>query len=172
MSMNPKTALLLLALVALPWSVSHGQKMYKWVDPDGKVSYHDRPPPETGYRVEEKNLRAKDRSSSERRGEDEAVGKVPVVLYSASNCEACELARNYLQRRKVPFTEKDVSSDVKLQDELKKKSGGLFVPTIYIGERVMKGYMQSLLEGELDQAGYPKPEPSDAKAGADSGAPR
>ena len=30
------------------------------------------------------------------------------------------------------------------------------VPTITVGSKVMRGYIDSLLDGELDQAGYPK----------------
>jgi hypothetical protein len=30
------------------------------------------------------------------------------------------------------------------------------VPTVLVGSKVMNGYMESLLEGELDQAGYPR----------------
>ena len=32
---------------------------------------------------------------------------------------------------------------------------GLSVPTILVGAKVMNGYLESLLAGELDQAGYP-----------------
>ena len=56
----------------------------------------------------------------------------------------------------MPYSEKNVEGDRKLQDELIKQSGGLAVPTITVGSKVMKGYLESLLEGELDQAGYPK----------------
>jgi hypothetical protein len=41
-----------------------------------------------------------------------------------------------------------------------KKIGELSVPTITVGSKVMQGYVESLLAGELDQAGYPKPEAS------------
>jgi hypothetical protein len=56
----------------------------------------------------------------------------------------------------VPFTEKNLENNPALQQELKKKTGSLSVPVITIGEKVMNGYLESLLGGELDAAGYPK----------------
>lgn len=135
-------------LIATP--VANAGKLYKWVDKDGKVSYHDQPPSTDGYRVEEKEMR--DRQAAV----GEAAEKAPVVLYSAAKCASCDTARAYLKTRGVPFTEKNVEGNRKLQDELIKQAGGLAVPTIMVGNKVMKGYLESLLEGELDQAGYPK----------------
>src|SRR5581483_11036754 len=139
---------LTLALALAP--IAHAGKLYKWVDKDGHVSYHDQPPDESGYRVEEKHLRG---AGSDSEG---AAQKAPVVLYSAPKCSSCDAARAYLKSRGIPFTEKNVEGDRKLQDELIKQAGGLAVPTIMVGSKVMRGFLESLLEGELDQAGYPK----------------
>lgn len=141
----------LVLLCSLP--LAHAGKLYKWIDKDGNVSYHDQPPSDGTYRVEEKNIGLK----GDARGADEASQKFPVVLYSAAKCGSCDAARIYLRNRGVPFTEKNVEGDRKLQDELIKQGGGLSVPTIMIGTKIMRGYLESLLEGELDQAGYPKP---------------
>lgn len=143
---------LLIVLCSVSMAYAAG-KLYKWVDKDGNVSYHDQPPSDGTYRVEEKNISPK----GESRASDEVVQKFPVVLYSAAKCASCDAARVYLRNRGVPFTEKNVEGDRKLQDELIKQGGGLSVPTIMIGTKVMRGYLESLLEGELDQAGYPKP---------------
>lgn len=153
--MGLRLKLLVLAIFVL-FNVPSAQatKLYKWVDRDGNVSYHDQPPSEAGYRVEEKNLDV--RAQSTDRVSQEVVDKSPVVLYSASKCSSCDAARAYLKARGVPFTEKNVEGNRKLQDELIKQAGGLAVPTIMIGAKVMKGYIESLLEGELDDAGYPK----------------
>lgn len=147
------------AAVAFAAAVAQSGTMYKWVSKDGKVSYHDQPPPSASdYRVEEKKLGSKDRTEP-----TGAVEKSPVVLYSAPKCASCDLARIYLEKRKIPFTEKNVESDPKLQEELKAKAGTLSVPTILVGEKVMSGYLESLLEGELNAAGYPKTEAATEK---------
>lgn len=152
--MSRKFFLVLAALlVCLP--AAHAQKLYKWVDQDGNVSYHDRPPSDASkYRVEEKQVRGQRTGGGDEL--DAIASKFPVLLYSAPKCAACDLARVYLKKRNVPFTEKNVGADRALQEELIKRTGQLTVPTIVVGERVMNGYMESLLGGELDQAGYPK----------------
>ena len=147
---------LTLLLLAISFCVPLAQaaKLYKWVDKDGNVSYHDQPPSTAGYRVEEKNIG--ERAARTDRVPAEVVEKFPVVLYVTPKCSSCDSARAYLKGRGVPYTEKNVDGDRKLQDELIKQAGGLAVPTILVGAKVMKGYLESLLEGELDQAGYPK----------------
>ena len=162
MGLRLKLVLIMMMLVSAPFA--HAAKLYKWVDKDGNVSYHDQPPPsDAGYRVEEKNLGGRTRAPSAAIPED-VLAKFPVVLYSAPKCSSCDNARTYLKDRGVPFTEKNVDGDRKLQDELIKQSGGLAVPTIFVGGTVMKGYMESLLEGELDEAGYPKPGTEEEKS--------
>jgi glutaredoxin/SH3-like domain-containing protein len=152
-------AVLVTALgTALGTAGARGERLYKWIDKDGNVSYHDRPPADAGYRVEQRDL------GGGRHPQDDSAGnaaeKYPVVLYSVPGCDACDLARQYLQKRKVPFTEQNVEKDPVLQEQLKKKAGALSVPTITIGEKVMRGYVESVLAGELDDAGYPKMPPA------------
>jgi glutaredoxin len=145
-------------VLVLAMSAAQASKLYKWVDKDGHVTYHDRPPSESGYQVEEKSMRSQ-------AGDGETPADLPpVVLYSAPNCPGCDNAREYLKRRQVSFTEKNAASDPKVQAELKKKAGALTVPVLTVGDKIMKGYLESLLEGELDQAGYPKIAEPAAKA--------
>jgi glutaredoxin len=137
-------------------STAQAAPLYKWVDSQGRVSYHDQPPPEgSGYRVEEKNLGSGKKAEVDDTLE-KIVEKFPIILYSVPVCGSCDLARTYLEKRKVPFTEKNLENNPELQQELKKKAGSLSAPTITIGEKVMNGYLESLLAGELDAAGYPK----------------
>ncbi len=163
-----RTALLLLSLMIWLLPAQAG-KLYKWVDRAGNVSYHDQPPPEgSGYRVEEKPISTGEKPKKKNDANAKVAEKFPVVLYSATKCDSCDLARAYLEKRKVPYTEKSVEGDLKLQGELKQKTGSLSVPTILVGEKVMRGYLESLLEGELDAAGYARletPEPADGKPG-------
>lgn len=127
------------------------ERLYKWVDQDGKVHYSATPPADAD--AVQKNIRT---GGSGDGGGPDLSDKPAVALYVVPKCGACDEARSYLRKRGIPFSEKNVEGDVKAQEELKKKSGGLSVPTITIGEKVMRGYMESLLEGELDTAGYPK----------------
>jgi glutaredoxin len=149
---------LICTFVLLP--TAYAVKLYKWVDEDGNVTYHDRPPPEAGYSVERKDFKLGGRTTIFDGEAGKAADESPVVLYTAPKCTACDLARAYLDRRNVPFTDKNVSGDAEAIKELQEKSGALTVPTIMVGSKVMKGYMESLLEGELDAAGYPKLQPA------------
>jgi len=129
-------------------------KLYKWVDEYGNVTYKDTPPIDENVKYKEEDINGG--TSSGGSAADEAAEKFPVVLYSTPSCSACNSARAYLQSRGVPFEDKNVEGNGELQLELKKKAGEVSVPTILIGSKVMRGYVQSLLEGELDAAGYPK----------------
>jgi glutaredoxin len=158
--------LLVMALALIGFSAAQADTLYKWVDSQGRVSYHDQPPPEgAGYRAEQKVL-----GENKRPQEDDSLAKIveqhPVILYSVPVCGSCDLARLYLEKRMIPFTEKNLENNPELQQTLKKKTGSLSAPVITVGEKVMKGYMESLLEGELDDAGYPKIERPESK-GAD-----
>lgn len=152
-----------LALIAIGLSVAHAERLYKWTDSQGHVSYHDQPPPDGSYRVEEKDL------GESRKPVDDKLAKItekyPVVLYSVPKCSSCDQARAYLQKRKVPFTEENLEGNAELQQKAKKKIGSLSVPTITVGDKVMKGYLESVLEGELDDAGYPKMQASSSPPG-------
>ena len=158
-----------MALAVFGLSAAQADTLYKWVDSQGRVSYHDQPPPEgAGYKVEEKVL-----GTSHKPKEDDTLAKIaekyPVALYVAPGCASCDLARAYLQKRKVPFTEQNVENNVALQQTLKEKTGSVSGPALPIGDKVMKGYLESLLEGELDDAGYPKIETPESAAGENQG---
>jgi glutaredoxin len=145
---------MVLAVVGL--STAQAGTLYKWIDSQGRVSYHDQPPPEgSGYRVEEKNI-STGKKATENGSLEKIIEKYPVTLYFVPVCGSCDLARIYLQKRKVPFSELNLDNNPELQQKLKAKIGSLSAPIITIGEKVMKGYVESILEGELDSAGYPK----------------
>lgn len=149
---------LALALV-MGLSVAQAQKIYRWVDKDGTVTYRDRPPSEAGgQQVEERKLRLPREAGGGPASGDEPPIKAPVVLYSVPQCSSCDAARAHLEKRGIPFSEKNVDANRTAQDELRKRSGGLSVPTITVGDKVMKGYIDTLLDGELDAAGYAKVE--------------
>ena len=145
-----------------------GKKIYKWTDREGNVSYRDQPPPESSqYKVEERILKG-EKTPSKKSADESDVLRAPVVVYMIPKCLSCDMARTYLQRRKVPFTEMNVEGNRVLIEELKKKAGSISVPTILVGEKVMQGFLESLLAGELDAAGYPPEPPEGAKTGSES----
>ncbi len=134
----------------------YGAKAYKWVDKYGNVTYQDSPPPDSATYIEEKEIQSQKAVRSTGVSIQEVAAKSPVTLYLIPDCASCDAARAYLKKRKIPFKEKNVENNPELQVEMKKRIGVLTVPAILIGKKIMKGYIQSLLEGELDAVGYPK----------------
>jgi glutaredoxin len=149
-------------------SSAYAGKAYKWVDEQGKVHYQDNPPPESASQVEERDIRLGQPVPPPAGSPEAAAANAPVTLYVIPGCDNCDLARSYLQERQVPFTEKNVEQDKDAQAELKKRIGTLAVPTIVVGEKVMRGYIRSLLSGELDAAGYPPAPRAEGQGGAET----
>ncbi|WP_206047114.1 DUF4124 domain-containing protein, partial [Noviherbaspirillum denitrificans] len=66
---------------------AYGQ-LYKWVGPDGKVTYSDAPPPSTATRVETKAVSIGGVSTADLPYEvAEAVKAHPVTLYTTKDCQ-------------------------------------------------------------------------------------
>ena len=167
MARHSVVAILVAALTVSP---AFAGKLYKWVDDAGNVSYQDRPPPEGRGRVEEKEVRVRGAAGSGDPAAAEAAAKSPVTLYMVPGCSSCDAARAHLKKRGVPFSEVNVSaSNVDAQQEMKKKVGDIAVPTLTVGGKIMKGYLESLLDGELDAAGYPKAQPAEGEGEAATG---
>ncbi len=127
---------------------------YKWVDREGRITYQDQPPPAEAREVEVYDLPDAGRVPG-----DVPEGPPPVVLYTIPGCISCDAARDYLKRRGIPFQEIDVEGDAAAQKAMKEKVGALAVPTVLVGSRVLKGFVEVMLERELQAAGYPPPEP-------------
>ena len=123
------------------------------VDGSGKSSFRDKCPP--GMSVKStRQLRSEPKEEAP--SIEEIADQHPIVFFSAPNCDACDLVRNQLQRRKVPFSEKDSSEDPDTQAELAEVTGGpLTVPTIVVGERKFTGSRKNELDSALNDAGYP-----------------
>ncbi len=150
---------LVIAVALAPqWSIAG--KMYKWVDEYGNVSYQDSPPPE-GSEFSEQNVDGVATGVVPTDGADPtaqlaaAAANAPIVLYSIAECDGCELFRNFFNRFGIPFNEKDVEDNIATQTELKAKAGRLEVPTVLVGDKVMRGYNRGLLENVLENAGFP-----------------
>ena len=56
------------------------------------------------------------------------------------------MAKEYLSRKKVAFTDYDVSKDKEKAQEMVKKSGQMGVPVIFVGEKMIIGFNQTELD--------------------------
>lgn len=134
---------------------AHAAQLYRWVDPDGRVFYTDKPPP-TNARDSEK-MRVNTRADEIPLPYEAkvAVKNFPVTLYTSDCGEPCDAARKLLEARGVPFTEKN-GREASVQDELKKLIGAPEVPVLLVGRSPVKGWEPGLWTAALDAAGYPK----------------
>ena len=63
-----------------------------------------------------------------------------VVIYSGDLCIHCDWAIDLLNRKKIQFTEYNVTKDEKKREEMLKKSNGArTVPQIFIGDHYVGG---------------------------------
>ena len=150
---------ILLALATLAVTTANGQTTYRWIDKTtGKTVFSDQPPPPGARLVGTK-------ADSKAGGDDnpmsfatrQAAEKYPVTLYTTAGCvNECKQARDLLNQRGVPFTEKLVGTPEE-QAELNKRLGseGLF-PTLFVGTQSVKGIEAGAWNNLLDLAGYPK----------------
>lgn len=153
---------MLLALLVMTTAAAvpvDAQQLYKWVDKDGKVSYSDTPPPKDA-----KDVRQKGYSDNVTRSDElpysvkEAAKRNPVTFY-ANACESCGRARALLSERGIPFAERNPETDAAAGDALKEAAGALLVPTLTIGQRVLKGFAESEWHDALTSSGYPRTYP-------------
>jgi|SRR5579871_1861244 len=165
-----RAARLLAALAAVLACAAPAQagSFYRWVDEHGVVHYSDVAPP-APIKVEQRKLTASVVDTSEPDYATQVAAKnSPISLYTAPSCkDACNDARDLLQRRGVPFREISVNSP-DLRAELKKVSGAEEVPVLKVGKDIQRGYEAGAFNTSLDAAGYPasvsrKPAPAKAK---------
>lgn len=134
-------------------------KLYKWVDEDGNVTYQDQPPPDGSGQQE---TFVEDLGSSEPAA---AQPDVNVVLYSIETCDACDLVRKILEDQRVAFQEKNAEDDVDVQAEIREVAGTLSVPVLVIGDEVLTGYNKRMVLNELEDAGLTQQAAGDRESG-------
>jgi len=135
---------------------------YRWVDTAGRVTISDTPPPSTAKEVSK--LGGSNESSD---GLPFALRKAkenfPVTLYTSADCTTdCQQARDMLNGRGIPFTEKMLQ---KAEDanELKQLVGDVFIPSLKVGKQSFRGFEAGAYNNLLDLAGYPKSAPYGSK---------
>lgn len=144
-----------LCMLLLIAGSAHAQ-LYKWVGPDGKVTYSDTPPPKNAAKVEKKNIAGSDGvdTGSLPYALAEAVKSNPVTLYTSANCPPCDSGRSHLNKRGIPFKEKTVASNGDIA-KLREAGGGDRLPFLMIGRNKQNGFEAVAWDAALTGAGYP-----------------
>ena len=145
---------LLILCLALTSTVAPAQA-YRWVDPQGRTVITDTPPPGRARDVSRAGS-ASEISDGLPYEVRRAVENFPVTLYTSADCASeCKQARDFLNARGVPFTEKMLQKQEDV-DELKQLIGNAFVPALKVGKQSFRGFEPAAYNNLLDLAGYPK----------------
>ena len=148
-------------------ALANGAEMYRWIDEKGVVNYTPYPPPPNIRKVEPKKLGDSGTASASGMpyGTQMAVKNFPVTFYATPDCEPCTTARAHLDKRGIPYTDKNPKA-ASAEDFAAFKqltSGGMELPLLLVGQlKTLKGYLAEEWDSALDAAGYP----SSASAGA------
>jgi glutaredoxin len=143
-------------------SVCVQAQTYRWVDPAGRTIISDTPPPGKAKEVAKTGDEAANADSLPF-ATKKAMESFPVTLYTSAECVAdCKQARDLLNGRGVPFSEKMIQKQEDF-DELKQLFGDAFVPSLKVGNQRNRGFEAGAYNNLLDLAGYPKTAPYGSK---------
>jgi len=134
---------------------------YRWLDKSGKVHYGDEPPTTEDVQVEQKKFGVGQEAEDADMPYATRLARqdFPLTFYSASKCgDPCQQARDFLNKRGVPFAEKNLLTKEDI-DAFKLKSGDDTVPALSVGKTWLKGFEAGQWNSELDIAGYSKTAP-------------
>ena len=130
----------------------------QWRDKAGRVRF-DGPPP--GSPEAARQARAartahvrlpSSRSDGGSRDEVNPNDFPEVVIYTTKTCPHCRKALAHLERRGVPYVNKDVETDRRAEKEyLRKGKGRRGVPLIDVGGEILRGYSPKTLDSALDR---------------------
>ena len=147
----------LVAGTALCAGLAHAQ-VFRIVGPDGKVTFSDRPPPDTKATPAQSVTIGAGNSSSSAGLPSElrrVADQYPVHLYTGSGCGPCDAGRSYLRQRGVPYTEHTVATREDFA-ALQRVSGASNLPFMTLGGQHIPGFSEAEWSQYFDAAGYPK----------------
>ncbi|HTH43774.1 MAG TPA: glutaredoxin family protein [Oxalicibacterium sp.] len=142
-------------LISLLLTASAHAQLYRWVAPDGKVTYSDVPPPSSVRQVEKKDMASGPSTAGLPYELAQAVKANPVTLYTTAKCAPCDDARTMLKTRGIPYAEKTVNNSDEIA-RLKQLAGDQQLPFLTVGAKKQKGFESNIWDTILSAAGYPQ----------------
>lgn len=151
-----------LLAIALALAGTPAVAQYKWQTPEGTTAYSDVPPIGGAMRMNERAPVARSADGPAERVVElpyalkQAAARQPVVLYSASDCQPCQLAREHLVKRGIPFGERTITTvaDFEALKGLGFTNNGF--PALTIGRERTVGFESGTWDRLLTAAGYPR----------------
>ena len=75
-----------------------------------------------------------------------------VIIYSATWCAFCHAAKDYLDKKGVKYTDKDVDSDRAIAEEAVKVSGQTGIPVLNVNGQIIIGFDRPRIDAALAAA--------------------
>jgi hypothetical protein len=155
----PVSTLFLLFAAISSLASAQAQQVYRYVEPDGRVVYSDKPPPANAKNAQTKRLSGNRIDTGELSYTSQlAQERYPVTFFTFDCGEVCQSAEALLNKRGVPHTKVNVGEGAGAE-QLKRLTGALDAPVLQVGEDVARGFNEVKWQALLDQAGYPKTPP-------------
>lgn len=138
-----------------PMSTTSPHVLFRWNDFKGQINYGDRPPPDAQNVIRIDLMTIGENTQSllpylVRR----AAGNFPVMLFTSKNCPPCTTAREFLNKRGIPFAERTIeSADDSM--EFKRLTGAEGVPVATLGTKPLIAFDPDEWNNALDATGYP-----------------
>jgi len=136
---------------------ANAQQILRFVGPDGRVTFSDRPQSGASSAAPAGPAAAAGNNDVAALPFElrQAATSYPVTLFSGPECAPCMQARAMLTSRGIPFAEKTVTTNEDIE-ALKRLVGVATLPVVTIGGQQLAGYSAFEWAQYLDAAGYPK----------------
>ena len=72
-----------------------------------------------------------------------------VTIYTTPTCGYCNIAKDWLRKQNVPFTEYNVATNMAKAQEMVQKSGQMGVPVLDVNGKLIIGFNQPAIERAL-----------------------
>jgi glutaredoxin len=123
---------------------------YKWVDENGNTQISDTPPPEnkSAKDVEVHKAPEPEELTNMQNENDSAKNKSKkasdIILFTKNDCNDCDKARDFLQSKKLPFTEYNMDTDKNAVAKRKELDSSDDVPFAVINSNRVFGFSESV----------------------------
>ena len=87
----------------------------------------------------------------EKKKTEPAEAAPEVIVYSTPSCPYCTMAKEYLAKKGIKFTDYDVSKDKTKAQEMVMKSQQGAVPVLEINGRIVVGFDRQLIDDALQR---------------------
>lgn len=146
--MRKSLALCVFLLLAQPAAA----EVYKYVDAQGRTHYTDKPPDKNKAELLQLQVNTYSGKPVLEQNSEALAGlaKSRVLLYGTQRCGVCKVARNWLRKRGVSFSDYDIDRSVQAQKEYL-QMGVSGVPVIVVGRQRMLGFNEATMLQMLDR---------------------